>query len=748
MNYHPYLLFFWLFLYQSAIAQTISGRVYDAETRQVVSGASVQLGGTSGAVTDARGLFAIEAPGAGMYQVQVSHVSYHSTYVPVTLTADSALTLVVTLKPSVIQLNNGVVVSAWRYQTSQFHTPEALTVLGGRELLQRSPRSTPEALMGATGVWVQKTNHGGGSPFIRGLTGQQTLQLIDGIRLNNATFRSGPNQYFNTIDPQSIASVEVLRGSGSVQYGSDALGGVIGVFTREPDFANKPTFGGTGYARYMSAGMEKSGRAELSYSSKQLAILGGFALRSFGDMLAGGKQGTLRPTGYDQLSGDFKARLQLRPNYLFTAAYQQVHLKEVPLYHRVQLENYEYSYFDPQKRQLAYTRLEAFYRSKWWRTVSLTLAWQGTEEGRISRRNEAPTITGEKDKVSTRSAVLLVSSAPATHWRAQSGMEYYYDKVSSRREDIQVATGAISPKRGLYPDGATSESLALFTLHSWQVNKLHLSAGGRFNTFVLTVPEAVLGTSTITPQALVGNVAVMYALHPHYHLTSSVNTAFRAPNIDDLGTLGIVDFRYELPNSRLQPEKSLNMEVGLKVKKERLAAAFSIYRSQLTDIISRVKSGNDSISGYRVYRKENQAQAYIQGAEGEAEWQLMQHLAMYTGFTYTYGQNKTSKEPFRRIPPLNARMGLYYQQKGFWSRLEYLAAAKQSRLAQADIADNRITDTGTPGWTILNLQAGYQYKWLLLSSEIHNLFNEAYRTHGSGVDGYGRSLWLSMRVQF
>jgi iron complex outermembrane receptor protein/hemoglobin/transferrin/lactoferrin receptor protein len=115
----------------------------------------------------------------------------------------------------------------------QFDTPEAVSVLTQKQLLQNAPRSTPEALMGLPGVWVQKTNHGGGSPFIRGLTGQQTLILIDGIRLNNATFRSGPNQYFNTIDPQSIAQIEVLRGSGSVQYGSDALGGVVHVLTKK-----------------------------------------------------------------------------------------------------------------------------------------------------------------------------------------------------------------------------------------------------------------------------------------------------------------------------------------------------------------------------------------------------------------------------------------------------------------------------------------------------------------------------------
>ena len=79
---------------------------------------------------------------------------------------------------------------------------------------------------------MQKTNHGGGSPFIRGLVGNQVLVLIDGIRLNNATFRYGPNQYLNTIDSWQIERIEVMRGSGSIQYGSDALGGVVNIISR------------------------------------------------------------------------------------------------------------------------------------------------------------------------------------------------------------------------------------------------------------------------------------------------------------------------------------------------------------------------------------------------------------------------------------------------------------------------------------------------------------------------------------
>ncbi|MCC6283345.1 MAG: Plug domain-containing protein, partial [Saprospiraceae bacterium] len=120
-----------------------------------------------------------------------------------------------------------VVITAQRQQHADFEMPVVTTVLDAGYLKKRLPRSVPEALFGTPGIFVQKTNHGGGSPFLRGLTGQQILMLVDGIRLNNATFRSGPNQYLNTIDPSWLYRVEILESSGAAEYGSDAIGGVI-----------------------------------------------------------------------------------------------------------------------------------------------------------------------------------------------------------------------------------------------------------------------------------------------------------------------------------------------------------------------------------------------------------------------------------------------------------------------------------------------------------------------------------------
>jgi len=131
-----------------------------------------------------------------------------------------------TLNKDTTIIYDELVISAHRQLSNKFDRPEAIYILGGEALSTNTPMSLAHAMSQMPGVWMQKTNHGGGSPFLRGLTGYQTLILIDGIRFNNSTFRSGPNQYLNTIDPYTLERIEILRGQGSVQYGSDAIGGV------------------------------------------------------------------------------------------------------------------------------------------------------------------------------------------------------------------------------------------------------------------------------------------------------------------------------------------------------------------------------------------------------------------------------------------------------------------------------------------------------------------------------------------
>ena len=86
-------------------------------------------------------------------------------------------------------------------------------------------------------VFVQKSQMGGGSPVIRGFEANKVLIVVDGVRLNNAIYRSGHLQNVITLEPSELESAEIVFGPGSVIYGSDALGGVMDFHTREPRFA-------------------------------------------------------------------------------------------------------------------------------------------------------------------------------------------------------------------------------------------------------------------------------------------------------------------------------------------------------------------------------------------------------------------------------------------------------------------------------------------------------------------------------
>lgn len=639
-----------------------------------------------------------------------------------------------------------LVVTAQRSATQRFDTPEAIETVQNKYIRSRQFRTAPEALFAMPGVFVQKTNHGGGSAFIRGLTGNQTLLLLDGIRLSNATFRYGPNQYFNTLDVFGIERIEVLRGSGSVQYGSDALGGAIQAFSRDAVLSGQPEWGGEVLLRGASQGMEQSARAGLTYGSRRAAFTGGLTWRNFGDLVGGDNTGRQTPSGYREFDFDLKGKFALTQRTTLTVAHQNVQQQLVPVYHKVQLENFAVNEFDPQKRALSYARLEQTLDRGVWRSWNFTASLQQTEEGRRSRKNGSSVERYENDRVRSLGFIAQVNHMFGSRWSANSGVEVYHDLVNSTRTDTDQSTGDVIEKRGLYPDGSTMASIAAFSLHNWDLPKWHFTAGARWNYFVITATDEAVGEARIEPSALVGNAAVMYKLTPHSNIFTSVNSSFRAPNIDDLGTLGIVDFRFETPNYDLQPEHSLNYQIGYKLLNNRLQGELYLFRNELRDLITRVKQDTLTMQGYPLYQKENVERAGIQGIETAWAFSFARDWAAQGSLTYTYGQNITKQEPMRRIPPLFGRLALDYTPGAWAFGMEWLGAGKQDRLAKGDTEDNRIPNGGTPGWNVLNLYAGCEGRLVSVRLSALNLFNADYRMHGSGVNGYGRSVFATVAV--
>jgi hemoglobin/transferrin/lactoferrin receptor protein len=650
---------------------------------------------------------------------------------------------------TIAALMDEVTITAQRKETQQQYLPYSVVSVKRQQLDAYSSRTTPEALFGSAGIFVQKTNHGGGSPFLRGLTGNQTLLLIDGIRLNNSIFRYGPNQYLNTIDPYTINFIEAAKGTGSVQYGTDAMGGVIQVFTNEPQFSlNKPVYNGKLVTKYMTGNMEKTGRGEVELASKKIAFTGGATIRNFGDLTGGDTTGKQTPSGYNETALDGKIKFLLKNNIQLTIAQQFLRQRHVPVFHKVRLENFLINEMDIQQRVLSYAKLSIQTDKKIVRRTDIIASHQQAAEGRVSRKNGSSILKKDKDIVNTRGFTINIYSEMNKLWTAGSGIELYKDNITSNSREIDILNNnAENPKRGLYPDGAKYGNSSLYSLHHFNYKKWVVDAGVRLNLFHINIYDSNFGKINIRPEAFVYNAAVMYSADAQNHLYVNFSKGFRAPNIDDMGTVGIVDFRYELPAYNLAPEKSATIEAGYKFSGKKISGSFALYYMRLRQLITRVKEEGQLINGYPVYRKENTDKAFIKGAEAAFEWNPVKALLINGSISSTFGQSITKNEPVRRIPPLNGRLGGFYHKKNFSTSIELLYAAAQRRLAQGDKDDNRIPVGGTPGWYLINLYAGYKFKWVDISTGLQNIFNKDYRTHGSGINGAGRNLFLSAAVR-
>jgi outer membrane receptor protein involved in Fe transport len=655
--------------------------------------------------------------------------------------------------PSDTVVFDELVVVGMRYRDKMFETPQSVSVLTNSAIQNISKASMAEVLESTPGIFMQRTNNGGGSPFVRGLTGYHTLIMIDGIRLNNPTFRSGPNQYANTIDAMQVERIEVLKGGGSVQYGSDAIGGTIYILSKSPDFLSQGRqIHGFAKTKLISDNMEQSGRVELESLGEKFSVSGGISYKNYGNIKAGGDLGVLKYTAFSESNADLKANLKINNKTSVGIVWQNVSQMDVPLYHKLIDSSHSVYSFDPQKRDLVYVRLKSLPGKKAFSEITATASFHKSLEIRKKQKRNSSVFTKERDLVNSYGLILENVSDLTHFWKLSTGMEFYFDMVESNSVNADKSTGIVTEKRGLYPNNSISSSTSVFTLNRFTIEKAQFEAGIRYNSFSLQLEDDIFESTSLNPSALVGMMGLSYALSRDLRLVASVNSAFRAPNINDVSSLGIADFRYEVPNPDLKPEKSLNTEIGIKHRSNKTYFSIFAYRNNLRDLITDVPTsfnGHDSIDGIKVYHKQNADKALLQGIEAEFQYDVAKFMNISSQIVYTHGQNITDNEPMRRIPPLYAGLsGVFYPWKNGMIRIDCDFAGSQKRLSSGDKSDNRIAVGGTPGWSTFGLSFQQNWNPLYLQCGVNNIFNEEYRTHGSGIDGAGRSFWVSVSFHF
>jgi outer membrane receptor protein involved in Fe transport len=643
---------------------------------------------------------------------------------------------------SIAQLNE-IVISVNRDAASMRDLPYAVNRLDQKKLQQNLSRTLPEALSGTAGLFIQKTNHGGGSPFIRGLTGNQALMLVDGIRLNNSIFRYGPNQYLTLVDPYNVERIEVLKGTGSVQYGSDAMTGVINVITPDLSFSNSPNWSAKILQRVTSDRMEFTTRPQLIFSDKRIAFSVAAGYKNFGDLKGGDTTGFQRPSGYSEQNIDLQFKADLGKNWIMKLVYQDLKQIDVPVYHKYVLENFSRNSSDPLQRSMGYIKFEKRFDKGALKKIDHFISYQNIAENRYSIKKNSSLLRKESDRAATTGMGSILHFQFNGWWNMNAGWEWYADRIRSARQDRNEMNGLEFSLRGLYPDDATYTNKAVYILNQIRLGKLSIDAGTRYNAYTARIFDSSLGRIQLDPSALVFQAGVNYRLTNDLTVFANLTEGFRAPNIDDLGTLGIVDFRYELPAYDLKPERSLNKELGIRYHTKILNTSFSLFQTDLKGLITRVKTGATS-SGYDVYKKLNVDKGFIRGWEMQIDLKPCRNVLLSGMASYLYGQSLSRDQPLRRIPPFNTRMSFQYNYVSGTMGIVYDHADPQRRLEAGDKADNRIPVGGTPGFNIVNAFVSRELKNITMSLYLSNIFNADYRTHGSGINGMGRALSFSV----
>ena len=633
-----------------------------------------------------------------------------------------------------------------RTTASLFDTPAAVSILSREEILERQAPDMFHALQNEVGVLMQSTAAGQSSPFIRGLTGQQVLILIDGIRLNNSTFRRGPNQYFGTIDPGMVDHIEVLRGQGSVLWGSDAIGGTINVVTRNPDsdYANCcGDFFGREFTEYYNTSNSSSySRLNVEGWMGSAGVLAGGSFFNPRDLDTGFDNFPRQPgTNFQQYAGDIKFNYLLNRDEMLTFSlqhFEQEDLARSDTFPGFPLDRGSLNtpgnarVFDPQQRDLAYVRYQSLDPlNGYLDALTFTASYQRQRE--VLTRG-IPTARFQETDVDTTGLNLVASKDLGCAGRWTSGVDWYYDDVDSPFGG--TASGPV------IPDDAWYRRFGWFLNGDMPLtDRLNAVAGVRYESIETAGTPVVMDTPVFinpTYDDWVGQAGLVYEITPSLHLVGSISEGFRAPNLDDLmaNNPNVLQQGQSLPSLGLTPEHSINYEVGLKTDFDRLRTQTFVFWLDLQDNMVSITAAPNT------FATANQ-DSFVQGVEFNGEYLLQDGWSVYGNFWYTFGENRVTDAPLSRIPPAQGILGLRWRDpelRSYFAVYTWMSDRQERLDPVRDVTDERIPIGGTPGFATLNARFGRTFgcgDQHRASISLENITDQPYQVHGSGVLGTG-----------
>ncbi len=788
-------LIFWTLI---SNGQTIT--IIDRKTLEPIAGTIISdTTQTKYVITDNLGKANI-SPFTSKFKVfLIQHNYYKSKKIHIDTIKNNNYTI--KLKEITFQLGQyTVVANKWEQNSSEI--PFSIQNIDPKEAQISTPQSTPDMLGASSNVFIQKSQMGGGSPMIRGFAANSVLIVVDGVRMNNAIFRSGNLQNSLNIDPNSLEHTEIIYGPGSVTYGSDALGGVMDFHTKEAKFSISGKFEteAEGYYRLSSANLEKTISVDLDLKWKKFSSHTQFLNSNFSNLLAGknhfgnypefGKRkyfvdpkpdakdsmvqveqtNLMIPSLYKIWNLNQKFRFQPNKNIDFTYSFIYSTTSKIPRYDRLtqwkdnHLKYAEW-YYGPQKWIMHNFRIRLFKPRKIYDSAKLIYAYQRFEESRNDRKYKNESFRHRTEIVDLYTFNIDFSKELNKKASLYYGVDLGFNNITSKGYSENIINGDITNIQTRYPNKYNYYfSTGIYSNFKYKLGtKLNLLSGLRYSLVYLNsafdnisnpLPYNKLELFNHSPN---GSIGLSWVPNKNTKIYYNFSTGFRAPNLDDVAKV----FDSEpgnvvVPNDNLKPEYVYSSELGTsKTISDIINIQFSLFASYVDNIIVRADynyNGNDSIiydgSLSKVQAMQNISYAKIYGSSLRIKIKLSNDINIISNYNISKGIDSKGNS-LQHIPPDFGNTKINY--KNSFLKLSaysnYSIGIPFDKLAPNEQAKTSIYSLdGSPSWYTINLNADFKiYKQIHLNFGIQNILDRFYIPYSSGIAAPGRNFIIEIR---
>ena len=791
------------FIFFAGPGQSQNVKILEESTKLPISGAVIYNASKSQLTTsDSYGIANLSRFSADEL-IFIEHLLYKSSsYISSEIAGKT-----IYLKPKIEGLDE-IVLSASKFQQSKRDIPQKIINITAKSIAFSNPQTSADLLENSTNVFVQRSQTAGGSPMIRGLSTNRLLLTVDGVRMNNAIFRGGNLQNVISIDPFTIHNTEVTLGEGSVVYGSDAIGGVMSFYTQRPQlsYSDSLYFKGNVVGRYATANKEKTGHIDLNFGLRKWAFLTSVSYTDFDDLRMGshgpsdylrtvyvetmqgvdrivpnGKPLIQTPTDYDQINLLQKIRYEPKHDWNFDLGLYYTTTSEYSRYDRLirynkeSLRSAEWSY-GPQRwfmGNLQVTKLSS--NSNLYDKIQSTVAYQNFQESRMDRDFGKSERHNKEEAVDAVSFNVDLEKHLGKRTEFFYGLEYIYNIVSSIAMQEDVHTGASIPTVSRYPNGSNWHSMAVYTSLKYKPNpEFVFQTGVRYNQVLLnadftennTYLRLPFTTTKINTGAFTGTAGVNWNPNQTLRIRFNAASAFRAPNIDDIGKV----FDSEpgsvvVPNDNLKPEYAYGLEFGLKLNFENvLALDMATYYTHLDNTLVRrdfTLNGASQIiydgALSSVQAVQNAAESRIYGFEVGLQVNFTPTLLLKSHYNIIGGKEEDTngeKGPLRHAAPQFGATHLTWRNETFQvdGFVRYNAALSYNQLARSEkekaylYALDANGNPYAPSWHTFNLRTQYKINDAIsVTASLENITDQRYKPYSSGTAAPGRNLIVALK---